>query len=145
MSYGGENGFNQAIELAADSLQDVKFLQEKKLISAFFSEIAQDTGKYVYGVANTLSGLEQGAVEKLICWENLDITRYTLKKSTGEIIYKNLRSDQEKDKSNFVDEVSSFSDPYVRYYCRLGLILRLNRRSHYLNGWQTSTKTSELC
>jgi len=32
VSYGGENGFNQAIELAAESLQNVKFIQEKKLI-----------------------------------------------------------------------------------------------------------------
>ena len=32
VSYGGENGFNQAIELVADDLQNVKFIQEKKLI-----------------------------------------------------------------------------------------------------------------
>lgn len=32
VSYGGENGFNQAIELAAESLANVKFIQEKKLI-----------------------------------------------------------------------------------------------------------------
>ena len=32
VSYGGENGFNQAIELAADALANVKFIQEKKLI-----------------------------------------------------------------------------------------------------------------
>ena len=32
VSYGGENGFNQAIELAADTLGNVKFIQEKKLI-----------------------------------------------------------------------------------------------------------------
>merc|ERR1712049_73303 len=32
ISYGGENGFNQAIELASDSLANVKFIQEKKLI-----------------------------------------------------------------------------------------------------------------
>ena len=32
VSYGGENGFNQAIELAAESLSNVKFIQEKKLI-----------------------------------------------------------------------------------------------------------------
>ena len=32
VSYGGENGFNQAIELSADSLSNVKFIQEKKLI-----------------------------------------------------------------------------------------------------------------
>lgn len=32
VSYGGENGFNQAIELAAEALGNVKFIQEKKLI-----------------------------------------------------------------------------------------------------------------
>lgn len=32
VSYGGENGFNQAIELASDALANVKFIQEKKLI-----------------------------------------------------------------------------------------------------------------
>jgi len=36
VSYGGENGFNQAIELAAESLQNVKFIQEKKLIGKNF-------------------------------------------------------------------------------------------------------------
>jgi peptide chain release factor subunit 1 len=84
-------------------LQDVKFLQEKKLITNFFGEIAQDTGKYVYGVVNTLQGLDLGAVEKLICWENLDITRYEFKKPNGELLVKNLRPDQEKDKSHFID------------------------------------------
>ena len=32
VSYGGENGFNQAIELSADALSNVNFVQEKKLI-----------------------------------------------------------------------------------------------------------------
>ena len=36
VSYGGENGFNQAIELAAEVLSNVKFIQEKKLISRYF-------------------------------------------------------------------------------------------------------------
>lgn len=76
ISYGGENGFNQAIELASDALQNVKFIQEKKLIGAFFDEISRDTGKYVFGHSDTLMGLEMGAVEILICWENLDVTRY---------------------------------------------------------------------
>lgn len=41
ISYGGENGFNQAIELAAESLANVKFIQEKKLIGilAFLSKV----------------------------------------------------------------------------------------------------------
>lgn len=54
VSYGGDNGFNQAIELSQEVLQNVKFIQEKKLISKYFDEISQDTGKYCFGVDDTL-------------------------------------------------------------------------------------------
>ena len=70
---GGENGFNQAIELSSDTLANVKFVQEKRLISKFFDEISQDTGKYVSGVSDTLTCLEMGAVETLIVWEDLQV------------------------------------------------------------------------
>lgn len=105
VSYGGENGFNQAIELAAESLQNVKFIQEKKLIGRYFDEISQDTGKYCFGVEDTLKGLELGSVETLICWENLDIQRYVLKNHTiGSETVLHLTPEQEKDKSHFTDK-----------------------------------------
>ena len=44
VSYGGEAGFNQAIELSAETLGSVKLIQEKKLIQKWFDEIAMDTG-----------------------------------------------------------------------------------------------------
>ncbi|CAH1783597.1 unnamed protein product [Owenia fusiformis] len=108
VSYGGENGFNQAIELAAESLANVKFIQEKKLIGKYFDEISQDTQKYCFGVEDTLKALEMGAVEILIVWENLDITRYRLKNHAGadggEEKVLNLKPEQEKDKTQFVDK-----------------------------------------
>lgn len=116
ISYGGENGFNQAIELSAEVLSNVKFIQEKKLIGEssdssiwrisplphkkgfccgrffffadvffflskgrYFDEISQDTGKYCFGVEDTLKALEMGAVEILIVYENLDTMRYILR------------------------------------------------------------------
>ena len=69
----------QAIELAADALSNVKFVREKKLLAQYFSEISQDTGKYCFGVKDTLMGLDMGAVETLVVWENLNISRYELK------------------------------------------------------------------
>lgn len=45
----------------------------------YFDEISQDTGRYCFGVLDTLRALEMGAVDTLIVWENLDITRYVLK------------------------------------------------------------------
>jgi len=104
VSYGGENGFNQAIELSAEVLQNVKFIQEKKLISKYFEEIAQDSNKYCFGVRDTLYALEMGAVETLIVWENLEINRYTLRNnSTGTETVKHLNKDDEKDASHFHD------------------------------------------
>lgn len=47
VSYGGENGFNQTIELSAEILSNVKFIQKKRLIGKYLDEISQDTGKYV--------------------------------------------------------------------------------------------------
>merc|ERR1712139_147180 len=78
VSYGGEHGFNQAIELASTSLRNVKFIKEKKLITKFLDEVAQDTGKFCFGIKDTIQGLDMGAVETLICWEELDITRIKL-------------------------------------------------------------------
>lgn len=107
VSYGGENGFNQAIELSAEVLSNVKFIQEKKLIGRYFDEISQDTGKYCFGVDDTLKALEMGAVEILIVWENLDIMRYVLKNHAADeekILF--LRPDQEKDKTHFTDKDS---------------------------------------
>merc|ERR1719454_2601621 len=79
VSYGGENGFNQAIELCAETLANVKFIQEKRLISKYFEEISQDTGKFCFGIEDTLKGLEMGAIETLIVYEDLATMRYTLK------------------------------------------------------------------
>ncbi|KAF8162843.1 peptide chain release factor eRF1/aRF1 [Crassisporium funariophilum] len=104
VSYGGENGFNQAIELAAESLANVKFVQEKRLIQKYFDEISQDTGRYCFGIDDTLKALELGAVETLIVWENLDITRYVLRNAAGEEIIIHANKEQEKDREKFMDK-----------------------------------------
>ncbi|KAF3925664.1 hypothetical protein ABW21_db0208714 [Orbilia brochopaga] len=106
VSYGGENGFNQAIELSAETLSNVKFIQEKKLINRYFDEISQDTGRVCYGIEDTLKALELGACETLIVFENLDVTRWTLKSSTGDEIILHTNKLQEQDRSRFMDKDS---------------------------------------
>ena len=136
VSYGGENGFNQAIELSSDTLTNVKFIYEKKLISRYFNEISQDTGKYCFGIEDTLKALEMGAVEILIVFENLNLMRYTLKntKSNEEEIL-HLNSEQEKDTTYFntedgveleiidkIDLVEWFAENYKKFGTRLEFI-----------------------
>ncbi|KAK2374154.1 eukaryotic peptide chain release factor subunit 1-3 [Trifolium repens] len=137
VSYGGENGFNQAIELSAEILSNVKFIQEKRLIGKYFEEISQDTGKYVFGVDDTLQALDAGAVETLIVWENLDMTRYVLKNSTtGEVVIKHYNKEQEANQSNFRDPESNadyevqeklsllewFANEYRKFGCTLEFV-----------------------
>merc|ERR1712113_497288 len=96
-------GFNQAIELSAEALSNVKFIQEKKLISQYFEQISQDTGKFCFGIEDTLKGLEMGAVETLIVYEDLGTMRYTLKNAqSGEETTVHLSKEEENDPSNFV-------------------------------------------
>jgi len=79
ISYGGENGFNQAIELASESLKNVKFIKEKKLISSFLDEVSQDSGKFCFGIKDTMFALDAGAVETLIVWEECNLRRLHIK------------------------------------------------------------------
>jgi len=131
-SYGFENGFNQAIELSSELLGNVKFIQEKKLISRFFEEIAQDTGKVCYGVKETLYALENGAVQTLIVYENLDIIRCEMKRAEQEkIVY--LRPDQLTDSDHYKDRDGNEMDIkftqelvewFAEYFKRFGASLQ---------------------
>ena len=106
VSYGGENGFNQAIELAAETLGSVKFIQEKKLIAKYFDEISQDSGRVCYGINDTLKALELGAAETLIVHENLEVTRWVLKTPSGSETYVHTLKDQESNGEMFTDKES---------------------------------------
>ena len=76
VSYGQENGLNQAITMAADAMGNVRFVQEKKVLGKFFENIALDTGLFVFGVQDTLKALDLGALETMLLWEDLEVKRY---------------------------------------------------------------------
>jgi len=86
VSYGMENGLNQAITLASDMLTNVKFVHEKKIIGKFFEAIALDTSMIVFGVDDTMKAMELGALECMMLFENIEVMRYEIKNPvTGEI------------------------------------------------------------
>ena len=104
ISYGGEAGFNQAILLGQDTLKGVKFVKEKKLLSSYFDEINKDSGKYCYGMNDTMYALESSAIETLIVWEELPIKRLELLNpitQKKEVRY--LKPEEFGEQSNFFD------------------------------------------
>ena len=81
ISYGGDAGFEQAIEQSAPLLRDVRYLDEKKILLEFFNEIEKD-GNYIYGLKQTLDALKAGAINKLIIHDE------------SELVYPDLVSDE---------------------------------------------------
>lgn len=122
VAYGGENGFNQAIELSSDTLKNVKFIKEKKLITKFLDEVSQDTGKYCFGMKETFLGLEMGAVETLIVWEEFHYKRIEIKNphaGTAFVVY--VTPEEAKDPKLYRDAESGVelevvdSKPFVEW------------------------------
>jgi peptide chain release factor subunit 1 len=113
-SYGGENGFNQAIELAQETLAHTKFVHEKKIIAKFFEHIAQDTGQVCFGINDTTRALEMGAVETLIVWEELPHLRCVVRNNqtdTTTVMY--LTKDQLSNDSLFKDANGSIVNDLI--------------------------------
>ena len=86
ISYGGEMGFNQAIKLSQDALRNVKFVHEKKILGRFFEEIAKDSGKYIFGLKDTMEAMENWKIDILIIWENINFVKLTLENNRGDKI-----------------------------------------------------------
>ena len=84
IAYGGDSGFNQAIELTSDVLKSVKFMHEKKVLNKFYDEIAKDTGKYVFGIKDTIDAMDNGYIDTLIIHDELEYHRLSLKHNTTE-------------------------------------------------------------
>lgn len=136
VSYGGVNGLNQAIELAQEAMTGFKYVQEKKLISGFFSDISQDSGKVVYGISETMAQLEAGTLEQIICWENLNVIRLVLKnKETDSLSTMYVHPEKVDDQSLYKDrrsgeELEMVSDEplnewLVENYMKFGAQLQL--------------------
>ncbi|KAG5475407.1 hypothetical protein LSCM1_03521 [Leishmania martiniquensis] len=138
VAHPGDVGLNQAIDLSADALSGVKLVQEKKLLQTFFDQIAMDTQQYCFGVNDTMRCLEAGAVETLICFEDLEVNRYVIVKSRGaedeateihllteaEANKKNIHA-QEAGKTQNEIESENFVDWLAQNYQKFGCTLEL--------------------
>jgi peptide chain release factor subunit 1 len=107
VAYGGEVGFNQAIDLAADSMANVRLVAEQRVLGRFIDEIDKDTGKFCFGARDTMTALEMSCVETLVLWEDLALERYELRDPTsGATTVMILTPEEAEDRSRFRDPVT---------------------------------------
>ena len=92
-----------------DDYQSCTYICDR-LIQKYFDEISTDTGRYCFGVDDTLRGLEMGAVETLIVWEDLDVMRRVLRDSNGaEIVIHTAAPPTTAGNSRGLDQSSSLA------------------------------------
>lgn len=105
ISYGGEQGLSQAIELSKGCLSNIKLVQEQQIVGKFFEVLNIDTGKIIYSIQDTMRALEEGAVEKLLIFDNLEDLRVLLKKQeSGDIIVKYMKPQELYTEKPLIDE-----------------------------------------
>lgn len=84
ISYGGDCGFNQAINLSANILEGLEFVREKQVICNFLGEVARGRGMYCFGMRDSITALEMGAIETLIVWDCIPAQRLVVRNETKE-------------------------------------------------------------
>mmetsp|Transcript_22184 Transcript_22184/g.26162 ORF Transcript_22184/g.26162 Transcript_22184/m.26162 type:complete len:391 (-) Transcript_22184:64-1236(-) len=151
VSYGGNSGFNQAIDISSETLGSVKLVQEKRLLQSWYHEVAVDSGKYCFMMEDTIAALEQGAVQTLLIWENINLDRLVLRnQSTKEEKVIFLTKEQQSESSFFFDtntktelEIISkdnvpdyFAENYKKFGCTLEFVTdRSQEGSQFCRGF----------
>jgi len=140
-SYGGRIGFQQAIEMASSKIENHKYMSEKQIIDSFMKEVALNTGKYVFGVKETMKLVEMGFTSKIIASETLNTIRVVTENDVyylpdeekvnnlkEEIIEKNYLIDylieREDLKVEIVSESTSEGNQFSKGFGGLGAFLK---------------------
>ncbi len=93
--YAGREGVRETIEKSGKLLENVRVVEEKKLVQRFFREINSDSGLAIYGVKDILAALKKAAVDTILINDDADTLylKATCKKC-GNIVEKFVQRSQ---------------------------------------------------
>jgi len=150
VSYGLEQGLNQAIDLSRGVLKDIKLVQEQNLIGKFFEALNVDHEKIIYSINDTMRALDEGVIERLLIYDDLEHMRVVLRNSNDEEIIKfmtikELESDEAyidldtKEELDFVEKealVDWIAENHSRFGCDLHFVTdRSPEGSQFVKGF----------
>lgn len=78
-SYSGREGVRELVDKASDTLQDVRLVEEKKLVQKFLGEVNRQGGLAVYGLPRVLDTLQRANAEVVLASDDLDTVRLEAK------------------------------------------------------------------
>ncbi|MEK6932964.1 MAG: peptide chain release factor 1, partial [Nanoarchaeota archaeon] len=74
LSYTGDFGLKELVEKSNDVLSEQASIKEKELLDKFFTLLAKEPKKVVYGKEKTMNALEMSAVDVIILCDSVDDT-----------------------------------------------------------------------
>ena len=77
-SYSGREGIREIAEKAADKLQNVRFIEERKLVQKFLGEINRPNGLAVYGLPKIIDALNRSNIETMLISDDINITKISM-------------------------------------------------------------------
>src|SRR5437899_1109917 len=78
-SYAGREGVRELVEKAADTLQDVRLIEEKKLVQRFLTEVNKPGGLAIYGLPRVLDALQKAIADTILISDDIETTKITMK------------------------------------------------------------------
>ncbi len=77
-SYSGREGIREIVEKASDKLQNVRLIEEKKLVQRFLAEVSKPNGLGVYGLQRVIDALNRNNIETILCSDDLNTSKVTM-------------------------------------------------------------------
>lgn len=79
LGYSGREGVRELVEKAADTLKDVRLIEEKKFVQKFLGEVNKQGGLAVYGLPRVLEALQKASADVVLVSEDLDTVKVEAK------------------------------------------------------------------
>lgn len=73
-SYSGREGIRDTLDKGTKALEDVRLIEERKLIQKFLREVNAENGLAVYGIEPVVAALKRASVEAILVSEDLGLT-----------------------------------------------------------------------
>ncbi len=74
-SYSGREGIREIAEKASDKLQDVRFVEERKMVQKFLGEVNRPNGVAVYGLPKIIDALNKSNMDTILISDDINITK----------------------------------------------------------------------
>src|SRR5580658_2759486 len=96
ISYSGREGIREIVEKASDKLQDVRLIEERKLVQKFLGEINRPNGLAVYGLPKIIDALNKSNMDTILISDDINIVKIKMTCKNCQTVKEKVVENQKK-------------------------------------------------